>query len=462
MEPKDSEIFPDHNENDTVNSSVSNNSTPRPFSPSRGHNDVSSFFDGSVGLKRSVSQHLLDMFKKTEKDQDVHEQGTLGLEQSPSSPIKRDFNAFFQDNSNVINTNTKKMTFENFISILNSPGSIMIARYIKSEFYRRNLSVDEQKHFIWGKMDEQPCWNTDEILVDQSKDYVEKLVVSKIYSRKVYIHQWIDFKHLDINYICDEKECQIACQELQKMELYHAPKDKLTCLLNCCKIIYGKWILYFIYEIIKRYSISSGADDFMPMLIYIVIKGNPPKIVSNINFISRFRHPSRLIEENAYYLTTMKGAIEFIEKINFHSFSNLTEDIYKDNVSVFEEIYHAELKERQMHQLSRSNSINSNLSLKDKSVSPKGAFSQILEKSKNFFSKLLEDDDDYLPIDETKSRKSPEVDEKKSVTPDELDFELQLALALSISENEQRLTEGNADVSLLDTPNSEINYNVMD
>ena len=60
---------------------------------------------------------------------------------------------------------------------------------------------------------------------------------------------------------------QLAQKELQKINMYKAPQDKLVCILNCCKVI-GNLLLHA--------SISSedvsGADEFLPVLIYVTIK----------------------------------------------------------------------------------------------------------------------------------------------------------------------------------------------
>lgn len=60
---------------------------------------------------------------------------------------------------------------------------------------------------------------------------------------------------------------QLAQKELQKINMYKAPRDKLVCILNCCKVI---------GNLLHHASISSedvpGADEFLPVLIYVTIK----------------------------------------------------------------------------------------------------------------------------------------------------------------------------------------------
>lgn len=63
---------------------------------------------------------------------------------------------------------------------------------------------------------------------------------------------------------------QLAQKELQKINMYKAPRDKLVCILNCCKVI---------NNLLLNASIAAnenlpGADEFLPVLIYVTIKVN--------------------------------------------------------------------------------------------------------------------------------------------------------------------------------------------
>ncbi len=46
---------------------------------------------------------------------------------------------------------------------------------------------------------------------------------------------------------------------------------------------------------------AAGADDFTPLLIYVVIRARTPMLASNLSYIERFRMASKLTGESHYY-----------------------------------------------------------------------------------------------------------------------------------------------------------------
>lgn len=53
-----------------------------------------------------------------------------------------------------------------------------------------------------------------------------------------------------------------------------------------------------------------SADCFLPALIYVVLKAKPPRLHSNIQFLSHFSQPNG---EELYYLANLDSAVRFIE-----------------------------------------------------------------------------------------------------------------------------------------------------
>ena len=60
---------------------------------------------------------------------------------------------------------------------------------------------------------------------------------------------------------------------------------------------------------------DTSADSFLPLLILLLLRSNPPHLYSNIQYIQRFRSPDRLGGEGGYYLNSLEAAVGWIEGI---------------------------------------------------------------------------------------------------------------------------------------------------
>ncbi|THU69797.1 hypothetical protein C4D60_Mb08t18190 [Musa balbisiana] len=140
----------------------------------------------------------------------------------------------------------------------------------------------------------------------------------ELYEKMALLQQFVRPENLDIKpAFQNETSWLLAQKELQKINMYKAPRDKLVCILNCCKVI---------NNLLLNASITSnenppGADEFLPVLIYVTIKANPPQLHSNLLYIQRYRRQSRLVSEAAYFFTNILSAESFIWNIDAQALS---------------------------------------------------------------------------------------------------------------------------------------------
>ncbi|KAG6602057.1 Vacuolar protein sorting-associated protein 9A, partial [Cucurbita argyrosperma subsp. sororia] len=202
---------------------------------------------------------------------------------------------------------------------------------------RDSASVQDFFAKMEGAFRAHPLWSgCSEEELESAGEGLEKYVMTKLYSR-VYasladdvkideqlsdkmalIQQFIRPENLDIKpNFQNESSWLLAQKELLKINMYKAPRDKLVCLLGCCKVI---------SNLLLNASIASnenppGADEFLPVLIYVIIKANPPQLHSNLLYIQRYRGQSRLTGEAAYFFTNILSAESFISNIDANALS---------------------------------------------------------------------------------------------------------------------------------------------
>ncbi|KAJ1932070.1 hypothetical protein EC988_009579, partial [Linderina pennispora] len=148
----------------------------------------------------------------------------------------------------------------------------------------------------------------------------------RVLREKVSLFRWIKEEHLDIPRSPQNSAfLQFAKTELLKMNNFKSPRDKVICVLNCCTVIYG------LLKHMKGNDV--GADKFLPLLIYVVITAAPPKLVSNIQYIMRFRSAEKMQSEAGYYVTNLQGAVAFIESMDASCLS-ITQDEFDKNIEM--------------------------------------------------------------------------------------------------------------------------------
>lgn len=60
----------------------------------------------------------------------------------------------------------------------------------------------------------------------------------------------------------------------------------------------------------------AGADDFLPLFIWVVLRSHIPKLISNCEYIQAFLNPARLMGRSGYCLINLRSAIEFVNDVD--------------------------------------------------------------------------------------------------------------------------------------------------
>ncbi|XP_022918270.1 rab5 GDP/GTP exchange factor [Onthophagus taurus] len=140
---------------------------------------------------------------------------------------------------------------------------------------------------------------------------------------------WVNAHHLD----CCISETSVevrdlvytAITDLLGMDSSKAPQDKLACVVSCCRSV---------VEVLQHCQGGPvSADEFLPALIFVVLKANPTRLKSNILYVTRFCNGARLMQgEGGYYFTNLCCAVSFIENLTAESL-NMPEEEFQGYMS---------------------------------------------------------------------------------------------------------------------------------
>ncbi|XP_056140881.1 rab5 GDP/GTP exchange factor isoform X1 [Lampris incognitus] len=232
--------------------------------------------------------------------------------------------------------------FVDFLKNLQKPGREIHKQcraFIESISNKKDLSAEELSECVqdfYQNMSERLMshFKGSSESVERVMDQVEKYIMTRLY-KSVFCPETTDDENKDlatqnriralhwvtIQMLCvsmDEEIPEVsdnvvkAITDVIEMDSKRVPRDKLACITRCSKHIFSA------IKITKNEPAS--ADDFLPALIYIVLKANPPRLQSNIQYITRFCNPSRLMTgEDGYYFTNLCCAVAFIEKLDAQS-----------------------------------------------------------------------------------------------------------------------------------------------
>eukprot|EP00727_Mastigamoeba_balamuthi_P010815 m51a1_g6356 hypothetical protein (757) ;mRNA; r:93461-96540 len=195
------------------------------------------------------------------------------------------------------------------------------ARQTRGDAEAEEAAIRSGARAVAERMRECPAWRSlpdsrFAIAVAEMREYLfrqlhDTLVAKKDLARKDAdivahldsIRHLLTPRYFDLRGI-DEDLLAAASHELENMQYVKGPREKLACIFNCCRIL--------ICIIQNSPNPSGGADEFLPLLIYVVAQTRMSSLWSNIAYIERFAASDDTEGESHCYYTHLCSAVAYL------------------------------------------------------------------------------------------------------------------------------------------------------
>ncbi|XP_038638058.1 GTPase-activating protein and VPS9 domain-containing protein 1 isoform X7 [Scyliorhinus canicula] len=191
--------------------------------------------------------------------------------------------------------------------------------------------VEEFLQSLYGAMAQDVIWQSaSEEQLQDAQMAIERSVMNRIFKLAFYPNQDGDILRDQLFYEHIQRLCKVvsanhralqipevylkeapwpsAQSEVRTINAYKTPRDKVQCILRMCSTIMN------LLSLANEDSVP-GADDFVPVLVFVLIKANPPCLLSTVQYINNF-YASRLGGEESYWWMQFTAAVEFIKTID--------------------------------------------------------------------------------------------------------------------------------------------------
>ncbi|KAL6718096.1 hypothetical protein ACLMJK_004182 [Lecanora helva] len=231
--------------------------------------------------------------------------------------------------------------FHRFLEQLRHRTADPVAKFLRSflvEFGKKQWMVHEQVKiiqdflaFITTKMAQCEVWRgVSDAEFENAKEGMEKLVMNRLYSQTFSpaIPPPVPLQGIKSGKNKPEKPAgpgrkgqhqeDIERDEIlgQKVRIYGWVEEEHLDIPPVSAS--GRRFLLLAQQGLLRNSKSAdtSADSFVPLLIIVLLHANPDHLVSNVQYVLRFRNQDKLAGEAGYYLSSLMGAIQFIENLD--------------------------------------------------------------------------------------------------------------------------------------------------
>ncbi|XP_029685525.1 GTPase-activating protein and VPS9 domain-containing protein 1-like isoform X2 [Takifugu rubripes] len=195
----------------------------------------------------------------------------------------------------------------------------------------KTAAVEDFLRYLYGAMASDAIWQyASEEQLQDAQMAIERSVMNRIFKLAFYPNQDGDIlrdqlfhehiQRLSKVVTANHRALQIpevylkeapwpsAQSEIKTINAYKTPRDKVQCILRMCSTIMN------LLSLANEDSVP-GADDFVPVLVFVLIRANPPCLLSTVQYINNF-YASRLSGEESYWWMQFTAALEFIKTID--------------------------------------------------------------------------------------------------------------------------------------------------
>ena len=192
--------------------------------------------------------------------------------------------------------------------------------------------VDRCLSFLYKQMGIEPVWQmANEEQLEYARNVIERNIFTQIYMLALYpngdgdvlrdqlLHSHmlkladvITPAHNDLRIpAIYNSECpwSAAQEEVLTINACKTPREKVACVSRTCTVIMN------LLRLASDRSVPA-ADDLFPVLVFVLIKANPPALLSTVQYVNSY-YEKYFEGEDAYWWTQFCSVVEFIKTMDY-------------------------------------------------------------------------------------------------------------------------------------------------
>lgn len=183
---------------------------------------------------------------------------------------------------------------------------------------------------------------------DDNNKVMEQYLANKLYyklfpwrslssysARLNAIRRFVTTHHLGIReyFLCIPAFTRIIIASmgiLSTINVWKSPSAKLQCIVKSSDLIFNS---------VRTWKIDTSLDDAFPVLVYVLITSNPPRLVQNLLYIREFGINDELREgKNSFHLTMVESAAQYILQMDHNSLNDMSEEDWRHGIEYVEDL----------------------------------------------------------------------------------------------------------------------------